>query len=38
MGIPGTIWEHLGTKKPTFVGYFAATGPDHHVDDFPNSP
>jgi hypothetical protein len=38
MGIPGTIWEHLGTKKPTFVGCFASAGPDHLVDDFAKSP
>jgi hypothetical protein len=38
MGIPGTIWEHLGTKKPTFVGCFASALARHHVDDFAKSP
>jgi hypothetical protein len=38
MGIPGTIWEHLGTKKPTFVGYFASAKACHLVDDFAKSP
>jgi hypothetical protein len=38
MGISGTIWEHLGTKKPTLVGYFASAMVSHLVDDFAKLP
>jgi hypothetical protein len=37
-GISVTIWAHLKTKKPTFVGCFASTKTRHLVDDFAKSP
>ena len=34
-GISVTIWAHLKTKKPTFVGCFASAAACHPVDVLP---
>jgi hypothetical protein len=36
-GISVTIWAHLKTKKPTFVGYFASATACHPVDVLPKN-